>query len=111
VALALPRQGDAGPYVDGANDSEENNTIKGVVIQFMKEEERLRHVVKKPDPANPSRKLPAFSVDIDSVNTFASLSNGDFFIAIDGAFPGVRERIYLLNNIGSNVAVRTPSTA
>lgn len=96
--------------VNGGNDVDENNTIKGMVIRFMKEEERLKHVIKKPDPNNPSVKLPAFSVDIDSVNNATTLSNGDFFIQIDGGFPGVRERIYLLQNVGTNVAVRTPTT-
>lgn len=100
-----------GPFVNGGNDVDENTTIKAMVVRFMKEEERLKHVIKKPDPNNPSVKLPAFSVDIDSVNNATTLANGDFYIQIDGGFPGVRERIYLLQNVGTNVAVRTPTTA
>lgn len=103
LALSLVPQ--LGPYVNGPNDAEENNEIKGVVIRFMKEEERLKHVVTSKDQSG--KPIAAFSVDIDSVNSATSLANGDFNIQIDAKTPGVRERTFLLFNVGETVTVRS----
>jgi len=87
-------------YVNGPNSTADNTEIKGVVDRFMTQErDQFQHVT-------PDANGNAFSTDINSVNSGTTQANGDFFLSIDAHTPGVRERTYLMFNVGETVTVR-----
>lgn len=95
-----------GPWTNGPNGPDDGADMKAIVATFMQEEARLKHVVPSKDKTT-GQPLPPFTVDIESVNSQSTLDNGDFFIAVDAKTPGVRERTFLLLNVGETVTVRS----
>jgi hypothetical protein len=79
-------------WVNGPNVSDDNITIKGLVDDFLDREKR-------------KGRITAFSTDITTVNTAASLGAGEFSIAINATSPAPREKMFLLMNVGPTVAV------
>ena len=93
------------PYVNGPNDLDSALEIQGVVNAWLEGEVALKHLSSSLDSDGVTR-LPAFSTDINGVNTGATMALGDFYISIDGHTPGVRERMFLNVNVGETVSVR-----
>jgi hypothetical protein len=102
LVTALASQLD--PYTNGPNDLASGLEIQNIVNAFLDGEVTAKHLT--PSKAPDGSLLPAYSTDIESVNSGATLANGDFYIAIDGHTPGVRERTILLLNVGETVSVR-----
>lgn len=102
VELSLTPQLD--PYTNGPNDFDSLREIQGLINNFFEGEVKLKHVVPGKDAqGNP---FPAYATDIDSVNSSADMANGNAFISINAHTPGVRERLFLLTNIGETVNVQ-----
>ena len=94
--LALSLLGGLQSYVNGPNVLENQQTMRLLVEDFMNRE--------MPSPAGKGR-ITAFSVDIVTPNTPASIANGDFSIAVSATTPSPMERIFLLINSGPTVTI------
>lgn len=105
VALSLITP--LGNYVNGPNDPQEDLEIKSKIEGFFDVERAARRVVASKDDQGVLR--PAFFVDIESLNSATTRANGDFFVKIEARTPGVRERTFLVFNIGETVSVSIPT--
>lgn len=92
-------------YTNGPNDLTSGLEIQTIVNAWLAGEASAGHLTQTYD-TDGITLLPAFSTDILGVNSAATLANGEFYIQIDGHHPGVREKIFLLLNVGETVSVR-----
>ena len=85
-------------FVNGINWRGQQVKVKALVDAFMV---RQGPTVRRDEP-----RAIASSTDITSVNTPASVSLGNFNLALDAQTPTVMEKIGLLFNVGETVTVR-----
>lgn len=85
-------------FVNGINWRGQQVKVKGLVDAFLT---RQGPSVRRDEP-----RVVAYSTDINSVNTPASVAAGNFNLALDATTPSVMEKIGLLFNVGETVSVR-----
>lgn len=96
------------PDVNAPNDLNGAIEIQGLVNTWMAGEQEAGHVTVS-KAADGISLLPAYSTDVQSVNSAATLNTGYFFIQINAHHPGVREFIFINLNVGETVSVIPPS--
>lgn len=93
--------------VNAPNDLNSGLEIQGVVNTWLQSEQSAGHITQS--KAADGSLLPAYSTDIQSVNSAATLATGYFFLQINAHHPGVREFIFLNLAVGETVSVVPPT--